>query len=167
MVQRFLRVFSGVINKVSKALGKTAGYSTLMLIMGVMFYEVIARYVFNSPTRFALEFAIYFQILLTASAAPYILQLEGHVSIGLVTERMSAKTRNWFLSITSIVGALYCGFLSVQMWKTAAWTLRVGTASETMGVPLAPLQFALFGGLVLLSLQFVARSYKYYQLTKS
>lgn len=154
------------IDKVSELTGKIGGYTTLILIIAIMFYEVIARYVFNSPTTFALEFSIFFQILLVATTAPYILKKEGHVSIGLLMERFSENTRNWLLCITSIIGSLYCAFLSVEMWKTASWSLKVKTASETVGVPLAPIQFALFAGLVLLSLQFISRSLKYYKLTQ-
>ena len=149
------------IETTSGAVGKYGGRAMLVLIILIMLYEVIARYVFNQPTMWALEFAIYAQVLLVALSAAYVLREDGHVSMGLVIEQFSDRKRHWFLCVSSILGALYCAVLSIQMWNTARWSIEVKTASETMGVPLAPLQFILLGGFVLLSLQFLSRSYAY------
>ncbi len=149
------------IEKTSGAVGKYGGRAMLVLIILIMLYEVIARYVFNQPTMWALEFAIYGQVLMVALSAAYVLREDGHVSMGLVIEQFSDRKRHWFLCASSILGALYCVVLSIQMWNTARWSLEVKTASETMGVPLAPMQFILLGGFILLSLQFLARSHAY------
>lgn len=156
-----MQAFLHVIEKTSGAVGKYGGRTVLVLIILIMVYEVIARYVFNKPTMWALEFAVYAQVLLVALSVAYVLREEGHVCIGLVIEQFSEKKRHWLMCVNSIIGALFCAVLSVQMWNTARWSLKVSTASETMGVPLAPIQFILLGGLILLSLQFLARSYKY------
>ena len=149
------------IDGTSGFIGRYGGRALLAIIIFIMVYEVIARYVFNSPTDWALEFAIYGQVLLVALSAAYVLREEGHVSIGLVIEQFSERTQHWFVCANSIIGALYCIVLSIQVWNTARWSYQVKTASDTVGVPLAPLQFILFGGLVLLSLQFLSRSYRY------
>lgn len=156
-----MQVVSRAIDKTSGAVGKYGGRAMLVLIILIMVYEVIARYLFNHPTMWALEFAIYAQVLLVALSAAHVLREEGHVSIGLVIEQFSERKRHWFMCVNSIIGALYCVVLSVQMWNTARWSFEVKTASETMGVPLAPMQFILLGGFVLLSMQFLARSYAY------
>jgi TRAP-type C4-dicarboxylate transport system permease small subunit len=153
-------IFRG-IEKTSGAVGKYGGRTMLVLIIFIMVYDVIARYVFNRPTMWALEFAIYAQVLLVALSAAYVLREEGHVCIGLVIEQFSEKKRHWFICANSIIGALYCVVLSIQIWNTAEWSYEVSSASDTMGVPLAPLQFILLGGLVLLTLQFLARSHAY------
>ena len=156
-----MQAFPRGIANTSGAVGKYGGRATLIVIILIMLYEVIARYVFNQPTMWALEFAIFAQALLVALSAAYVLREEGHVSMGLVIEQFSEGKRHWFMCANSIIGALYCAVLSIQIWNTARWSLEVRTASETMGVPIAPLQFILFGGVVLLSLQFLARSYAY------
>ena len=105
------------INKTSDFVGKTGGYAALVLVICVMFYEVVARYVFDSPTRFALEYSIMIQMLLVSLAASYILREEGHVSIGIVVENLSEMTRHWFMVVTSIIGAMYCTLLCLTLWK--------------------------------------------------
>ena len=156
-----MQAFPRAIGKTSGAVGTYGGRTVLVLIVLIMVYEVVARYVFNRPTMWALEFAVYAQVLLVALSAAYVLREEGHVCIGLVIEQLSERTRNWLVCANSIIGALYCIVLSIQMWNTARWSFTVSTASETMGVPLAPIQFILLGGLALLSLQFLARSAAY------
>ncbi len=147
------------IEGTSGVAGKYGGRPILVLIILIMVYEVVARYVFSQPTMWALEFATYGQILLVAVSAAYVLREEGHVCIGLVIEQLPERKQHWIVSANSIVGAAYCALLSIQVWNTARWSLQVSTASETMGVPLAPLQFILFAGFVLLTLQFLSRSY--------
>lgn len=150
-----------IIGATSGLLGKYGGRSMLVLIILIMVYEVVARYVFGRPTMWALEYSIYSQVLLVALSAAYVLREEGHVAVGLVLERCSERRRNWLICVSSIAGAVYCAVLTIQMWNTASWSFRVNTASETMGVPLAPLQFVLTAGMCLLGLQFLARSYAY------
>lgn len=150
-----------VISATSGLLGKYGGFFVLAVTILIMVYEVVARYVFGRPTMWALEYAIYAQALFVTLSAAYVLREEGHVSIGLVLEQLTEVKRNWLVCATSILGAVYSGVLSVQLWNTASWSLRVGTASETMGIPLAPLQFALFGGLCLLGLQFLVRGFEH------
>ncbi len=149
------------IGAVSGFVGKYGARSLLVLIIFVMVYEVVARYVFGRPTTWALEFAIYSQVLFVALSAAYVLREEGHVSMGLLLERFTERRRNWFMCANSIMGAIYSAVVSIQMWNTANWSLRVGTASETVGIPLAPLQLVLTAGLFLLVLQFVARGVAY------
>jgi len=149
------------IAAVSGFVGKYGGRSLLMLIIFVMVYEVVARYVFGRPTIWALEIAIYSQVLFVALTAAYVLREEGHVSMGLLLEQFTERRRNWYLCASSIMGAIYSAVVMIQMWNTASWSLRVSTASETVGIPLAPLQFVLTAGLFLLVLQFVARSIEY------
>ena len=153
-----------VINRISEWVGKVGGYTTVTLSVALTFYEVIMRYGFNSPTRFSLESCLMLQVLIVGTTTAYILKEEGHVGMGFITERLSHTVRNWLTCVTSIFGVFYAAFLCVLLWETAVWNVQVGMVTEDLEVPLAPLQFALFGGLALLGLQFIARSYKYYRL---
>jgi TRAP-type C4-dicarboxylate transport system permease small subunit len=153
------------ISNISHWVGKVGGYATVSLIVGLMFYEVVSRYVFNSPTKFTLETVLLLQMLFVATSAAYILKEEGHVTIGFVTDRLSDNVRNWLTCATSILCALYCAFVCLQLWKTAIWNVRVHAVTDRMDFPIAPFQFFLIAGLALLGLQFIARSYKYYKMT--
>lgn len=151
----------GSVERVSNAIGRYGGAGLLILLIGVMAYEVGARHLFGAPTRWALEYSTFIQVMLVAVTGAYILNEDGHVHIGLFTEMMPVVWQHRLHAFGSVLGALFCALLATQMWFAAAWAWKVKTASDTMGVPIAPVQFVLFAGLALLALQFLARSIRY------
>ena len=153
------------ISSISDRVGKVCGYTIVTLIVGLMFFEVISRYIFNSPTKFTLETVLLLQMMFVAVSAAYILKEEGHVTIGFVTDRLSDNVRNWLTCVTSIICALYCAFVCLQLWKTATWNFSVGSVTDVMDFPIAPFQFFLMAGFALLGLQFIVRSYEHYRMT--
>jgi len=155
---------SEVIERFSNTVGKYGGAAVLTILIGVMTYEVIARHLFNSPTRWALEYSAFLQVILVAVTASYILNEDGHVHIDLLTEMMPKVWQHRLHAVGAALGALFCVFLAAQMWTAAAWAWKVNTASDTMGVPIAPIQFVLFGGLALLAVQFAVRCIKFSRL---
>lgn len=155
-----------IISKASEWIGKIGGYCSIGLLISMMFLEVIMRYVFNRPTKFTIEFALFFQILAVAAASAYVLKAGGHISIQFITDMFSEKVRNRVLSIASIVGMLFSGFMCLQLWRTASWNLKVNLVTQTLGIPIAPFQFALFAGFALMGLQFLVQSYKHYKMIK-
>jgi len=151
--------FCAHFGRVSGAVGRIGGYTAVLATVCLLFYEVIARYVFNAPTTFALELGLVFQVVLVAAAAALVLRDGGHVAIELLTERMSARPRMRLDAVHSLFGALLCALLAWLIWRSAAWSLRVGSLTESIEVPLAPLQFFMFAGFVLLGVQFLCRAW--------
>ncbi len=140
-------------------------YGCVLIIVCVTFYEVIARYIFDSPTIWSLEITQYAQAVFVALAAAYVLKKEGHVSVSLVTERMSEKWRNRAICITSIVAAFLYGFMVYQMVKTGFFAFHIMKRSETLGLAVYPFQIVMAVGLGVFALQFLVRSYQYYLLS--
>jgi TRAP-type C4-dicarboxylate transport system permease small subunit len=161
------RTIADGIDWISGIIGKFIGYSAVVLTVISLFYEVIARYVFNSPTKFTLETGLIMQVILVSSAAAYILKEGGHVSIELVTERLPVRVRHWMNFITSIMGALLCLLFCVQVWRTASWSSHIGNLTETLEIRIGPIQFFMFGGFALLGIQFLVQSYRSYLLART
>ena len=155
------------VDWISGIIGKFVGYSAVVLTVISLFYEVIARYVFNSPTKFTLETGLIMQVIIVSAAAAYILKEGGHVSIELVTERLPNRVRHWMNFISSIIGALLCLLFCVQMWRTASWSSHIGNLTETLEIQIGPIQFFMFGGFALLGVQFLVRSYRFYLLART
>jgi TRAP-type C4-dicarboxylate transport system permease small subunit len=154
-----------VISAVSVWVGKVGGYSAIILIIGLMFFEVIMRRVFHRPTTFTLETVLILQAMFVATSAAFILRSEGHVSVTFVTDRLSENLRHWFLCVTSLVSVAFCALICIELWNSAVWNLRTHLATDVMLFPIAPFQFALIAGFVLLGLQFIVRSYEQYKMT--
>ena len=65
----------------------------VLVIMGVAFYEVFRRYVMRNPTIWAWEINSQLMAFMGALAGGYTLLRKGHVSVDIVTSRLSHRTR--------------------------------------------------------------------------
>jgi len=127
-----------------------------ILLMGlILFYEVVSRYFFNSPTIWAQEISLYLFIWTMLAGAAYTLQVGKHVRIDLLIIRFSKKTQTFLEFITSILGMLFSAYVSVQGWNMVQATLKYHKLSATpLRVPLWIPQLALFVGFLLLTFEF-------------
>jgi TRAP-type C4-dicarboxylate transport system permease small subunit len=128
-----------------------------ILLMGLIIsYEVVCRYVFNSPTRWTQEVSIYLFMWTMLAASSYTLQVGKHVRVDLVIEHMQPKTRNIFEVITGVIGMIYCAIISVQAYEMLHMSIKYEKLSATLlRVPLWIPQSALLIGFVLLTFQFL------------
>lgn len=163
---RAARVADGV-DRVATAVGRIGGYGAILLTIFLVVYEVVARYVFNSPTQFTLEFGLILQIVVVAAAAAYVLKEGGHVGIELITERLSARARAWAGCVHAVFGFALCALYGRQLWGSGAWSLKINRLTEDVEMPLAPFQFLLLAGIVLLAVQFVVQGYRSYAAARA
>lgn len=66
-----------ILRRITAWLVEKAGFvSALMLIIvsGMLCYEVIARFVFNSPTKWAQDYSVLAQVWFTYMAMGYVLR---------------------------------------------------------------------------------------------
>jgi C4-dicarboxylate transporter DctM subunit len=85
------------------ALGRTIDYASTIggglsaaLILAtsfIVFYEIVMRAFFNSPTTWVLEYSIYMLIATGFLGAGYLTKLGGHVCVDVITSRLSDKTK--------------------------------------------------------------------------
>lgn len=123
-----------------KAVGDAASL-IILLIMGLVAYEVVSRYAFNAPTAWAWLINKQLFGLFVLIAGSYALVHESHIRIEMFNDRfplgMKAVIR-WL----SLAAAL-C-FLGSLLWKSAAMGLEAWETREVaMGVfklPLYPLK---------------------------
>lgn len=146
-----LRTF---IEKSNRMLGIVSGMGILLMGM-IITYEVVCRYVFNSPTIWTQEVSIYLFMWTMLAASSYTLQTGKHVRVDLLIERMQIKTRKLFDGVTGVIGMIYCAIISVQAYQMLMVSIQYGKLSATpLRVPLWIPQSALLIGFVLLTFQF-------------
>jgi C4-dicarboxylate transporter DctM subunit len=90
-----LRVFSilGKIIDQASNIGGALSAALIMIIAIIVFYEIIARGFFNSPTTWVLEYSIYMLIATGFLGAGYLAKIGGHVCVDVITSRLSDKTK--------------------------------------------------------------------------
>jgi len=148
-VERFLKGIDFVNEKV----GSFAAYLTFFM-MCIVTYEVVARYVFNKPTIWAMEINQFLLCGLTALTGGYTLLYKGHVNVEILYARFGKRTRAFIDIITSF---FFFSFIIVLLWKSGvmaveAW--RLGERSETLfSPPLFPVKVIIPIGAFLILIQ--------------
>jgi len=104
-------------------LGSLISQCCLVLLLILVFHEVIARYLFNSPTLYSVELSEYLLILLAFIAAGWVLQEDKHVRMQSLVHLLPEKVQHLLACLTSFIVLLFCGVLTWYGFKAAyiAW----------------------------------------------
>jgi len=144
------------IDRISTIAGVVAGMLIVAMVLLIVL-EIVLRTVFATSTLIAHEYAGYFLACLVFLGLAYTLRTEGHIRIGIIVSRLSAR-RQAYLNVTGAVIALaFSIYLSMHLWNLFHDSLTLGRLSfHPSETPLAIPQFFLLTGSVLLALQFTA-----------
>jgi C4-dicarboxylate transporter, DctQ subunit len=149
-----MKRFRAVVERCNYALGMASGLGILAMGL-ILTYEVLVRYLFSAPTIWVQETSIYLYMWTMLAAASYTLQKRKHVHVDLLVDRLPARPKAVLEALTSAVGTLFCGIVSVQAYQMIEATVRFGKVSATpLRVPMWIPQSALLMGFVLLTFQF-------------
>lgn len=101
---------------------------TLVIVMG----EVIARYIFNSPTQSSLEITEYFLVAMGFLPLAMISRQGGHVSVELLTDLLPAHVKQACVKVSAAITAV---FSFLVFWFGSGMTLHAfesQTASSSL-----------------------------------
>ncbi|MDB4022040.1 TRAP transporter small permease [Litorivicinus sp.] len=121
-------VFVQIFSMLTYRLAQAAILGTLAIVT----FEVIARYLFGSPTQSSLEITEYFIVAMGFLPIAAIYRTKGHVSVDMLTNLMPQKWRNG-CELASIVVTGAFGFL--VFWFGAEMTVHAyvsGTDSSSL-----------------------------------
>lgn len=150
-----------VIDGVNEAIGRVVSVVALAFA-AIIIFDVIMRYVFNAPTRWAFDvtkqlYGFYFVML-----GGYALRHQAHVRVDLVTERLGLLTRRW----VEVAGYAIFFFPFAWVFMTRSWNFGMtswGQGETTYGsvqLPVYPLKLAMALAAGLLFLQGIAEVLK-------
>ncbi|SFQ06207.1 TRAP transporter small permease subunit [Tranquillimonas alkanivorans] len=112
------------IDRLSLFCGEFVSYWAVIAVF-VYYYEVIARYVFNSPTNWAHE-AMYLMFgMQYLIAGAYAMLTESHVRVDIFYAPMRRKNKAWVDLLTSIFFFIFAGTLLVTSWIFAMDAIAV------------------------------------------
>ena len=138
-----------------------AGRLTALLMVPMIFiimWEVIARYVFNSPTDWAFETSLFIFGGLVVLGGGYTLYTNGHVNMDVFFSRLSLRRRAILDVVTSVFFFLFIYILLRESWDIAwdSFVRREHTWTD-WAPPYYPIRMALPVGAFLLLLQGIAK----------
>ena len=143
------------------AIGRFASNSASLLFLPLTLiasFEVVMRYVFNSPTTWAWDVNVQLFCLIVVFGAANLFFNKGHVSMDIFVDRLFSGETRRVLSLCLLVFLIIV--IAILAWETGqfAWRsfiIRERT-STLLRVPIYPLKIAMFCGVTLLWLQVIS-----------
>jgi len=141
------------VDQTSEWTGKVVSFLILPVILFVCF-DVIMRYVFNMPTKWADELAYLLYGTLWIIGGAYALKNESHVKMEIIYQRFSPRGR---AILDLITAPLFFLFVVILLWKGGqfAWSSieRMQTSNSYWGPPLYPVKTMIPIGAFLILMQ--------------
>lgn len=107
----------------------------IALILITMFYEVVARYVFNAPTLWANELSLWIASVVFLFAGQYAMQQRSHIRIYVIYDLMP----RWMQKASDVISVfLICSFTFALIWGGYADAKRRILRMETFGTAWDP-----------------------------
>jgi TRAP-type transport system small permease protein len=113
------------------------------LIVALTFVDVFGRYVFSSPVRGSLEIIEFAMALVIFTALPLVTHHRQHVSVGLFDGQRPGMARRLRVTLCDLLSSLALAVLTWRLLVQALEDQASGAASVVLGLPQAPLAFAL------------------------
>lgn len=153
---QLLRRFARAITALNRVLFLISAL-LMAVVVPVMMYEVISRYVFNSPTTWGMELAVLLFGPYFLLGGPYLLHLGGHVSLDLFHRRLRPSSRRIMDAIHLVIIIVFCVILFSYAWPLAVQSFEYRETSFTAwNPPVWPYRFAVPVSVFLLGLQCLA-----------
>lgn len=134
---------------------------TSMLLVN---YEVFMRYFLNYSAAWVIEVCELILLFITFLGAAWLLREDGHVTVDIVHSHLNQKTRTAMDIGTSILALVVCLVLT---WYSAASTVdhlqREATLVRSLTLPKGMLMVVIPIGLLMVSIQFFRRTWRYIQ----
>ena len=114
---------------------KYSGYlaSALFITIGVIVsYEVIMRYLFNSPTIWVNEVSRFLQIWATYLALTYSFHKKDFIRITVIYDRLNENGKKLLDFISFVFIIIFSSFVVYYGWLIAYDSLKVGRTSSTI-----------------------------------
>lgn len=133
------------------------------LIAVVSLYEIVRRYLFNSPTLWVHETVTFAGATLFVLGGLYALATDKHVRIVLVYDSVSPAVQRWLRVVHHLLGLLFSSLLLYASWFMAqsavvapwgGWRLETSGSAWNPPFP-ALLKVVIFVAVVILTLQFL------------
>jgi TRAP-type mannitol/chloroaromatic compound transport system permease small subunit len=149
--------FNRIVSMINGFTGEFVAYWSLIAVF-VYYYEVITRYIFNSPTNWAHESMFLMFGMQYLLAGGFVLREGGHVRVDVIYSRLPKRGKAMVDILTSVFFFIFMLTLLVTGWTFFRDSYEVGEVSFTeWAIQYWPIKFAIPLGAALLLLQGLAQ----------
>ena len=148
------------VDKMNGYVGEFVSWWSIIAVF-VYYYEVIARYIFNSPTNWAHEGMFLMFGMQYMMAAGFTERERGHVNVDIIHKYFPARVKAFVDVFTSAIFFIFTIAILVTGYVFLADSLRVWEVSFTeWGIQYWPVKITLPLGAILITLQGFSRMVK-------
>ena len=153
----FLTRGADIIDRVNDKIGNFIALLAVPMML-IVTYEVTARYVFNSPTIWAMEINQHLLCAYTALAGGYALLHGSHVSVDILHERFPANIRAFVDFAAVLMGLAFLCVLFIYSLDMAIEAWEYKEQSDSMFAPyMFPVKITIPIGAVLFAFQLLSK----------
>ena len=160
MIEKVRRILK-VIDLANEKLAWIGCY-VLLIAMILVPYEVVMRYIFNSPTSWSMEMTQFLFCTMVALGGGWNLLTGSHVNVDIIYSRFGIRTRAIISILTSFILFIFLFFVFRQNLLAAMQSLAWReTSASGWDPPLYPIKLIIPLGVLLLLLQSIAMFVRY------
>jgi TRAP-type mannitol/chloroaromatic compound transport system permease small subunit len=157
-----MRRYIGFADNMSAWFGKAFGWLIIVMTFG-MSYEVLVRYLFNSPTPWALDISFIMYGTLFMMGGAYTLSRGGHVRGDFLYRLWSDRTQAT-MDLTLYILFFFPGILALVFtgWKYASrsWGYAEVSVNSPAGIPIYQFKTVIVAAGILLLIQGLAQVFR-------
>jgi TRAP-type C4-dicarboxylate transport system permease small subunit len=135
--------------RVTTWLARIAAFILAVLAV-VTFCDVFARYFFNAPFTFTVELTELSMGLIVYLAVGYTTHEEGHITVDIVTLRLTDRFRAIVAMLTNAVALAFLSVMVWRLWLRAEFLFQKGDVTPIWHQPIWPVAFVMAAGSVFL-----------------
>ena len=109
----------------------------LVSLAGVVLYDVICRYLLNSPSLWGHEISAYLMACVVLFGAAHTLSIDAHIRVDVIYDNLTGKRRAIADVVAWSVGTLFCAVLTYQSSVMAFRSFNNSARSFDLSIPLA------------------------------
>jgi len=155
-----IKAYVRYVEKINRTIGRLTMY-LVFVIMGVLLFASISRYIFNVPFLWIVEMAQFLMAGYYILGGGYSMQLDAHVRMDVLYDRWTPKRRAFVDSFTAFCLVFYLIFLFYGGISSTIYALEYGQRNYSAWAPyMAPIKIVMVIGIFLMLLQAIAIFFK-------
>ncbi len=134
-------------------------YASLVFSVGLIFVQVVMRYVFSNSLSWSEEVARYLFIWQTWIGAGYAVRKKRHLRVEVLIDRFHGRSRVVMELIVLALWIFFGCFLIVKGYQLTSMIFMRGQISAALGMPMAVAYAAVPVGSLLMTLRLTHQAY--------
>lgn len=121
--------------KIIDKIEKIVSCISVAVMAVLVFANVVARYIFNSPLAFSDEIASYLFILMSFMGTAIAARRRAHLGLSIVTDKLSPTARRYVMTAMYAISAFFCLLILIFGIQMVMSQYQLGQETATMQWP--------------------------------